>query len=111
MTSLIDRLLGRKTPTSAELARERLKLVLVTDRSDLSPETLEQMQAEIIQVITRYIKIDQSKVHIKLEQRARENYLVADIPLVRDHSQSAAPPPPAPAGSAQLAEPEKPSGS
>jgi cell division topological specificity factor len=75
------------------MARERLKLVLVTDRSDLSPDKLEQMQAEIIQVIKRYLKIDEAQVHIKLEQRARENYLVADIPLVRDPSRYASPEP------------------
>ncbi len=85
MASLLERLLGRREPTSAEVARERLKLVLVTDRSELSPEKLEQMQAEIIGVIRRYLQIDEHQVHIKLEQRERSNYLVADIPLVRDH--------------------------
>ena len=83
MTSFWERLLGRKE-TSAHTARERLKLVLVTDRSELSPERLAQMQAEIIDVIKRYINIDDAGVKIKLEQRARDNYLVADIPLVRN---------------------------
>lgn len=76
------------------MARERLKLVLVTDRSDLSPDKLEQMQAEIIQVIKRYLQIDEAQVQIKVEHRARENYLVADIPLVRDPSRYAVPEPP-----------------
>jgi cell division topological specificity factor len=94
MASFLERLLGRREPSSAEMARERLKLVLVTDRSDIAPEKLEQMQAEIIQVIKRYLKIDEAQVHIKLEQRARENYLVADIPLVRDPSRYITPEPP-----------------
>lgn len=84
MSSFWERLLGRRDETSAEAARERLKLVLVTDRSELSPEKLAQMQAEIIDVIKRYLNIDDADVKIKLEQRARENYLVADIPLVRN---------------------------
>lgn len=93
MASFLERLLGRREPTSAEIARERLKLVLVTDRSDLSPEKLAQMQTEIIDVIRRYLQIDEQQVHIKLEQRERSNYLVADIPLARDHPSYGEPPP------------------
>jgi cell division topological specificity factor len=91
MSSLFERLKGKREPTSAEIAKERLKLVLVTDRSDLSPDKLEEMQREIIDVIRRYIPIDDADVLIKLEQRDRKNYLVADIPLYRDHTYQAAP--------------------
>lgn len=91
MSSFWDRLRGRQETTSADTARDRLKLVLVSDRSDLSPEKLAQLQAEIIDVIKRYLDVDDAHVHIKLEQRARENYLVADIPLARDSSYGALP--------------------
>lgn len=84
MSSFWDRLRGRHDASSADTARDRLKLVLVSDRSDISPEKLAQLQAEIIEVIKRYLDVDDAHVHIKLEQRARENYLVADIPLARD---------------------------
>lgn len=84
MASLFDRFRGRKEPTSAEIAKERLKLVLVTDRSNLSPEKLEEMQREIIHVIKRYIPIDEMEVQINIEQRERKHYLVADVPLNRD---------------------------
>lgn len=83
MASLFDRLRGRKEPTSAEIAKERLKLVLVTDRSNLSPEKLEEMQREIILVIKRYIPINEMDVQINIEQRERKHYLVADVPLSR----------------------------
>lgn len=86
MTSLFERFKGRREPTSAEIARERLKLVLVSDRSDISPEKLHEMQSEIIDVIKRYIRIDEMEVQIKLEQRDRKNYLVADIPLQRERA-------------------------
>jgi hypothetical protein len=42
-------------------------------------------------VIRRYIPIDDADVQIKLEQRDRKNFLVADIPLYRDHTYQAAP--------------------
>jgi len=83
MSSLLERLKGRKEPSSAEIAKERLKLVLVADRSNLSPEKLAEMQTEIIEVIKRYIPLDAMDVEIKFEQRDRKNYLVADIPLQR----------------------------
>ena len=89
MSSLFERFKGKRGPTSAEIAKERLKLVLVTDRSDLSQDKLEEMQHEIIDVIRRYIPIDDADVQIKLEQRDRKNFLVADIPLYRDHTYQA----------------------
>ena len=89
MTSLIERFKGRRGLTSAEIAKERLKLVLVSDRSDISPERLHEMQSEIIDVIKRYIRIDEMEVQIKLEQRDRKNYLVADIPLQRERAYEA----------------------
>lgn len=111
MTSLFDRFKGRREPPSAEIAKERLKLVLVSDRSDLSPEKLQELQTELIQVIKRYIHIDEMEVQIKFEQRDRKNYLVADIPLQRDRSYALAtdddtspsemPPPQAPAPAEQ----------
>ena len=89
MTSLFERFKGRRELTSAEIAKERLKLVLVSDRSDISPEKLHEMQSEIIGVIKRYIRIDEMEVQIKLEQRDRKNYLVADIPLQRERAYEA----------------------
>lgn len=83
MASLFDRFRGRKEPTSAEIAKKRLKLVLVTDRSNLSSEKLEEMQREIILVIKRYIPINEMDVQINIEQRERKHYLVADVPLSR----------------------------
>jgi cell division topological specificity factor len=111
MASFLERLLGRREPSSAEVARERLKLVLVTDRSDLTPDKLEEMQNEIIQVIRRYLQIDEHQVHIKLEQRERKNYLVADIPLARDHGpyipeELRQPPEPAPETADSVDQPE-----
>ena len=58
MASFFDRLFGgRKDEASADQARERLKLVLVTDRSEISPEHLAQMQDEIIEFIKSYLNV------------------------------------------------------
>jgi len=47
------------------------------------------MQAEIIQVIKRYIHINEMEVQIKIEQRDRKHYMVADIPLHREQAYEA----------------------
>jgi len=88
MTNFFDRLLGRRSGSGAD-AKKRLQLVLVTDRADISPEKMQQMKDEIVSVISKYVKIAHDKVEINLEQRQRDNWLVADIPLLR--SLSAAP--------------------
>lgn len=80
MTSFLDRLFGKKVD-SADQAKERLKLVLIHDRTDLSPSSLDNMKDEIIQVISRYIEIDPKAVQISVAQDGREQRLVADIPL------------------------------
>lgn len=80
MASWLDRLLGQK-PNSAGQAKERLKLVLIHDRTDITPEALEKMKNELISVISRYVEIDPALVNIDLSQEGREQRLVADIPL------------------------------
>jgi cell division topological specificity factor len=80
MAGWVDRIMGR-TPTSANQAKERLKLVLINDRTDLSPQALESLKNEIMQVISRYIDIDPATVSISMTQEGREQRLVADIPI------------------------------
>ena len=80
MPSLWDRLFGRET-SSAEQAKERLKLVLVHDRTDITPGTLEVLKDELIATISRYVEIDPDAVRIEMSQEGREQRLIADIPL------------------------------
>ena len=80
MSSFFDRVLGR-AKKSANQAKERLKLVLIHDRTDLTPAALDMMKDELIAVISRYVQIDSSAVQIGVEQNGREQRLIADIPL------------------------------
>jgi cell division topological specificity factor len=80
MSGFLDRLLGRDT-NSAQLAKERLKLVLVHDRTDLAPGVMEALKDELIAVISRHIEIDPQAVKIEMAQEGREQRLIADIPL------------------------------
>ena len=66
---------------SAESAKERLQLVLVHDRTDLTPAQLEALKDDLLKAISRYIDIDPEAVQIGLERDGRSQRLVADIPL------------------------------
>jgi cell division topological specificity factor len=80
MSSFFDRLLGRDRK-SATQAKERLKLVLIHDRTDFNPGAMDAMKDELIAVISRYISIDPDAVRIEMTQEGREQRLIADIPL------------------------------
>lgn len=66
---------------SAVSAKERLQLVLIHDRTDLSPAELTALKDELIQVISRHVDIDPDSVLIDLQHDGRSQRLVADIPL------------------------------
>ena len=71
----------RRKKNSAQSAKERLQLVLIHDRTDLTPAELESLKDEILAVISRYVEIDPVAVQIEVERNGREQRLVADIPL------------------------------
>jgi cell division topological specificity factor len=66
---------------SAVSAKERLQLVLVHDRTDLTPAQLEALKDDLLKAISQYIDIDPEAVRIGLERDGRSQRLVADIPL------------------------------
>jgi cell division topological specificity factor len=66
---------------SAQSAKERLQLVLIHDRTDLTPTELTSLKDEILEVISRHIDIDTNAVQIAVEHDGRHQRLIADIPL------------------------------
>jgi septum site-determining protein MinD len=72
---------GRSNRQSATEAKERLKLVLIHDRTDLSQEELDTLKNELLAVISKHVEIDPQAVKISMKQEGREQKLTADIPL------------------------------
>jgi cell division topological specificity factor len=66
---------------SASRAKERLQLVLIHDRTDLTASELEILRDEILQVISRHVDVDVDAVQFAVEHDGRSQRLVADIPL------------------------------
>jgi cell division topological specificity factor len=77
--SFFDRLFGKKN--SAENAKERLQLVLIHDRTDLTPAELDSLKDDLIATISRHVEIEAQSVQIGVEHDGRSQRLVADIPL------------------------------
>ena len=81
------KLFGRTEKKSKNVAKERLKLVLINDRANVSPHFLEMIKGDIIRVVSDYMIIDEDGLDIKLT-KTRSNTdnrtisaLVANIPI------------------------------
>ena len=70
---------------SKNIAKDRLKLVLIHDRAMLPSGVLENMKDDIIAAISKYVDIDKSALNIEIAQSAenkRRTTLIANIPLL-----------------------------
>jgi len=66
---------------SANSAKERLQLVLIHDRTDMTPAELDALKDDLIATISRHVEIDPAAVNINITQDGRSQRLVANIPL------------------------------
>lgn len=65
---------------SGKVARERLQILLVTDRIGCNPNTTESIKKDIIKVISKYIDIDKDNCIVEIQQNAGP-CLMASIPI------------------------------
>ena len=76
-----------KKKNSGDVAKDRLKLLLVSDRADCSPDVMEASKNDIIQVISKYMEIDAEGLDIQITQTESETNngsvpaLYANIPI------------------------------
>jgi len=82
----LAKLFGR-SKTSKDVAKERLKLVLIHDRANVSPQFLEMVKGEIIKVIQNYMEIDEGALDLQITRTKGDDgdsvvpALVANIPI------------------------------
>ncbi len=60
-------------PKSKETAKERLHLVLMQDRANVSADFLELMKQEIIEVIKKYIEVEEDSIDVRLTNELKED--------------------------------------
>ncbi|MBC7542173.1 MAG: cell division topological specificity factor MinE [Candidatus Sericytochromatia bacterium] len=80
LASFIDRIFNRQSP-SRSTAKDRLRLVLLHDRTDIPSLMLEQMRQDMIAVLSKYVEIDQDALEVNLEKEDGSVALIANIPI------------------------------
>ena len=80
MMEALMKIFGKKEP-SGKVARNRLKVVLVHDRINISPEIMENMRNDIVKVISKYVDIDMNAMEMSLANDDDSVALVANIPV------------------------------
>lgn len=83
MFEMIQRLFGKDTTGSKDIAKERLRLVLVHDRANVSPQFMEILKDDMIRVISNYMEINERDMEVNLTNTNSSVALVANIPVNR----------------------------
>lgn len=79
---ILEILIGRQQPSSKETAKDRLKVVLVHDRVDMTPAMMDKLKDELIEVLSRHLDIDSEGVTISLGEGNQRGRLLAEIPVL-----------------------------
>lgn len=70
------------------MAKDRLKILLISDRVNCSPEMMELIKADITKVISKYMRIDTDHMEIEIQAkgskggRNKSPSLIANIPII-----------------------------
>jgi len=81
MLEALMKIFGKEKKTSREIARDRLKVVLIHDRASMSPEVIDKLKDEIIRVVSKYVEINKGDMEISLANDDDSVALVANIPV------------------------------
>lgn len=80
---------SKSSKNSKNVAKERLKLVLIHDRADISPKFFQMLESDIVRVMSEYVEIDEEGLDVKMTRTKRESdgssvpALVANIPIIK----------------------------
>jgi cell division topological specificity factor len=80
MIEFLRRLFGQQG--SSATAKERLRLVLMTDHLELAPEMIDTMKRELVDVISRYVEVDRERIEVSFERQDRTLAMLANIPIL-----------------------------
>ncbi len=74
---------NRDADSSKQVAKERLRLVLVHDRVNVSPSLLEALKEDLLEVISKYMEIEETGFEVNLDKSDNSVALIANIPVKR----------------------------
>jgi len=76
----LNRIFGREN--SGATAKERLRLVLMSDHLSLAPDMIEQMKQDLVAVVSRYMEVDRDKIDVRFEHQDRVFAMLANVPII-----------------------------
>lgn len=68
---------------SKNTAVNRLRLVLMQDRTNLTPEIMNRMRTELIAVLSKYVELDKEALDLNIGQEGEQMALMLSIPVIR----------------------------
>ena len=71
-----------RTDKSKDIAKSRLKLILVQDRLSISEEVMQSLQSEVTKLLSKYFTIKTDEIEMDLEREGNALALVANIPIL-----------------------------
>ncbi|NLA57348.1 MAG: cell division topological specificity factor MinE [Firmicutes bacterium] len=83
MLDFLKQFWNRDSDSSKQIAKERLRLVLVHDRVNVSPSLLEALKEDLLEVISKYMEIEENGLEVNLDRSENSVALVANIPVRR----------------------------
>ena len=72
-----------ETEASKDTACNRLRVVLMQDRTNLTPELMERMRKEMVELLSKYVEMDKEALELNLEQDGDQVALMLLIPVIR----------------------------
>ena len=72
-----------ETTNAKDVACNRLKLVLMQDRTNLTPELLQRMRRELVELLSKYVEMDKDALELNFDQEGDQMALMLSIPVIR----------------------------
>ena len=89
-TDLYNKVLGffrqaekKEEESTKDVACNRLKFVLMQDRTNLTPELMDRMRKELVELLSKYVEMDKEALELGFEQEGTQMALMLSIPVVR----------------------------
>jgi len=88
----LNRIFGREN--SGATAKERLRLVLMSDHLSLAPDMVEAMKRDLVEVVSRYVEVDRDKIDVRFEHQDSVFAMLANVPIISVNRTPGPPQPP-----------------
>ncbi len=84
MLDILNRIMGRGNSASGSksIAKKRLQLVLVQDRTNITPDVLEALKNDLLEAIGRHLEIDKEAMDVSISKEDDQVAIIANIPVL-----------------------------